>query len=186
MFAHVVTIFRANKCQNLSDEGILRRGHIYHFVFFLPKKQFNITRQKIYSGGSYRYLAQHNETLNFWDNLGQKTSPPMTMMMMVMTRQSWEEEVTTDDDDADETISGEISHRRCCHDPHVASPLQHRSSMFESLTMRIIIKEEDEDLLFRYTDDEEDYDDEDVHGGNGDEDDDASDEYVPARCCQLC
>jgi len=107
------------------------RGHIYHFVFFLPKKQFNITRQKIYSGGSYRYLAQHNETLNFWDNLGQKTSPPMTMMMMVMTRQSWEEEVTTDDDD-DETILGERSHRRCCHDPHVASPLQHRSSMFES------------------------------------------------------
>ena len=114
MFAHVVTIFRANKCQNLSDEGILRRGHIYHFVFFLPKKQFNITRQKIYSGGSYRYLAQHNETLNFWDNLGQKTSPPMTMMQMMMTRQSWEEEVTTDDydDDGDETILGGRSHHR--------------------------------------------------------------------------
>ena len=108
------------------------------------------------------------------------------MMMMVMTRQSWEEEVTTDDDDDDddETILGGRSHRRCCHDPHVASPLQHRSSIFESLTMRIIIKEED--FLFRYTDDGEDYDDEDRHGGNSDEDDVASDEYVPARCCQLC
>ena len=99
----------------------------------------------------------------------------------MMTKQSWKEVVTTDedDDDDDETILGGRSHRRCCHDPHVASPLQHRSSMFESLTMRIIIKDYD------YYD-EEDYDDEDGHGGNGDEDDDASDEYVPARCCQLC
>jgi len=54
--------------------------------------------------------------------------------MMMMMRQSWEEEVTTDDydDDDDEAILGGRSHRRCCHDPHVASPLQHRSSMFES------------------------------------------------------
>merc|ERR1719278_647263 len=53
-----------------------------------------------------------------------------------MMRQSWEKEVIADvdddDDDDDETILGERSHRRCCHDPHVASPLQHRSSMFES------------------------------------------------------
>jgi len=95
MFAHVVTIFRANKCQNLSDESILLREHIYHFVFFAKKTiQYNPTKDL------FRWIIQIFST---------------AQRNFELLRQSWAKDFTADDDDDDgddETILEGRSHHR--------------------------------------------------------------------------
>ena len=153
---YIIRISAWLKCRGFNLQNCLRRQYqmrifswestyiTLFFVFCQKTIQYNPTKDLFRRIIQIFSTAQRNFEL-----LRQSWAKDlMTMMMMMMTRQSWEEEVTTDDDDDDETILGERSHRWCCHDPHVASPLQHRSSMFESLTMRIIIKIEMEDIFF--------------------------------------